>query len=96
MASELTPIDIRRAPDFAALVEEVRTTRKPRRIFRDDEEVAILMPAARRTRRTGRPSDADLAAFRAAAGSWKDYLDPEEFAHDRRELQMDEQPPRKQ
>src|SRR5215213_3397880 len=95
MARELSPIDIKHAPDLATLVEEVRSTRTPRRILRDDEEVAVLMPAAPRRRRPGRtPSAADLAAFRAAAGSWKDLLDPEAFERERQALQLDDKPPR--
>ncbi len=50
MATELTPIDVRHLPELAHLVEEVRATRKPRRIVRDDEEVAVLMPAPKPVR----------------------------------------------
>jgi hypothetical protein len=95
MTSELAPIDIRQVPELARLVDEVRTSRKPRRIVRDDEEVAILMPPTRRPRPGRVPSAADLAAFRAAAGSWKDHLDPEEFKRQREALQVDDTPPRR-
>jgi hypothetical protein len=95
MTSELAPIDIRQVPELARLVDEVRTARKPRRIMRDDEELAVLTPPARRRRPGRTPSEADLTAFRAAAGSWKDHLDPEEFKRQRQELQVDETPPRR-
>ena len=95
MASELTPIDITRVPGLAHLVEEVRTTRKPRRITRGDEDVAILMPAsARRRRRDGLPRAAAIDAAIALAGVWQDQLDPETFKRERRELQVDDKPPR--
>jgi hypothetical protein len=45
MTRELAPIDIRQIPELARLVDEVRTARKPRRIVRDDEDVALLVPA---------------------------------------------------
>ncbi len=96
MATELSPIDIRQVPELAHLVEEVRQSRQPRRITRDNEDLAVLMPAApvSRRRRDATPSAADLAAFRAAAGSWKDHLDPETFKRERQELQVDDTPPR--
>ena len=97
MAAELTPIDIRQAPELAALVEEVHTTRKPRRIVRDDEDVAVLMPAPTATRRRlkdWRPSAAALEAALATFGTLKDNIDPEEFKRQRRELQIDDKPPR--
>src|SRR6187402_350039 len=94
MVRELAPIDIREVPELARLVDEVRAAGKPRRIVRDDEEIAVLLPAPRRRRRRDPPTEADLAAFRAAAGSWKDHLDPETFKRDRQELQVDDKPPR--
>ncbi|MGE0541324.1 MAG: hypothetical protein AB7R89_14215 [Dehalococcoidia bacterium] len=45
MTRELAPIDIRQIPELARLVDEVRASRKPRRIVRDDEDVALLVPA---------------------------------------------------
>jgi hypothetical protein len=54
MTSELTPIDIQHLPALAALVDEVCTTRKPRRIMRGNEEVAVLMPVPARARRRSR------------------------------------------
>jgi antitoxin (DNA-binding transcriptional repressor) of toxin-antitoxin stability system len=59
MASELTPVDIRRAPDLASLVEEVRASGKPRRIMRDDEEIARLVPVNPGRRRGRRTSATD-------------------------------------
>jgi len=72
MAIDRAPIDIRHAPPLAELVEEVRATGTPRHIVRDDEEVAVLMPARQGRRRGRTPSQADYEAFLASAGSWRD------------------------
>jgi hypothetical protein len=72
MASELAPIDIRQIPELARLVDEVRASRKPRRIMRDDEEVALLVPVRPATRRRTAVTPEDDAAFLASAGSWQD------------------------
>ncbi|MGE0540075.1 MAG: hypothetical protein AB7R89_07830 [Dehalococcoidia bacterium] len=95
MARELAPIDIRQVPELARLVDEVRTTGKPRRIMRDGEELAVLTPPAkrRRSRKDWRPSPEALAAALATFGSWRDHIDPEEFKRQRRELQIDDKPP---
>ncbi len=81
MTRELTPIDIRRVPELAQLVDEVRTTRKPRRITRDNEDVAILMPA--RPRRA-KPSttQAQRDAVRASVGGWDGLVDAEQLKRD--------------
>jgi hypothetical protein len=47
MTVELDPIDIREIPELARLVDEVRTSRRPRRIVRDGEDLAVLRPARR-------------------------------------------------
>ena len=95
MARELAPIDVRQVPELARLVDEVCATRKPRRIVRDGEDVALLVPTPakpHRTRRDWRPRPEDLAAVLALAGAWKDLIDPEEFKRQRRELQIDDKP----
>ena len=46
MASELQPIDIRTIPELDRLVEEARTTGKPRRLRRNGDDVATLVPTA--------------------------------------------------
>jgi hypothetical protein len=72
MTSELAPIDIRQIPELARLVDEVRTARKSRRIVRDGEELALLVPIRPITRRRKAVTSADDAAFLASAGSWQD------------------------
>ncbi len=73
MASELAPIDISSMPDLARLADEVRSTKQPRRLRRNNEDVALLVPATPATRRRAKAvRPADDAAFLASAGSWKD------------------------
>ena len=94
MTAELTPIDIRHVPELAPLVEEVRVTRTPRRITRDNEDIALLVPVAppARRQRTA-PTPAAIEAAIALAGAWRDQLDPETFKRERRVLQVDDKPP---
>lgn len=58
MTSELNPIDSRRIPELDRLAEEVRMTGKPRRVQRDHEDIARLVPIAPARRRRGRPTSA--------------------------------------
>jgi hypothetical protein len=62
MAYEYPAIDISKdtAPDLAQLAEEVHRTKQPRVIRRDTEELAVVMPAARRqTQPRGKPFTRD-------------------------------------
>ena len=96
MASELQPIDIRTIPELDRLVEEVRTTGKPRRLRRDNTDVAILSPTRPRRRPKGKTiTPADRAAARSAFGAWKDIVDPEELKRQLNDLQVDDRPPLK-
>ena len=83
MAKPMKSIDITNRPDLVDVVEEVRATGEPRLLRRNDEAVAIITPIApARTRPPKAPAgqrlkpkkmtEADLAAFHSAAGSWKD------------------------
>ena len=73
----LTPIDISHLPDLLRLVEEVKTTKLPRMLKRDNETVAMLMPvgAALKPKKKPAKTKADYDASLAALGSWSD-LDP--------------------
>src|SRR3712207_232677 len=94
MASELNPIDISTIPELARLVDEVRTTGKPRRLQRDAMDVAILSPTRPRRPLKGKTiTEADRAAARSAFGAWKDLVDPEALKQQLNELQTDDQPP---
>lgn len=61
---------------------------------REAFERGVAAAGATRRRRTRTPSEADLAAFRAAAGSWRDHIGPATFKRELRELQRDDTPPR--
>lgn len=59
MARELSPIDSKAIPQLLMLAEEVQQTGKPRRIQRDHEDIARLVPVAPPSRRRrGRPTSA--------------------------------------
>ena len=74
MTSELAPIDIRQIPAIAALVDEVRATRKPKRIMRGNEEVAVLMPVAKpRRKQRPRARTSGTPVTDQTAGIFKDY-----------------------
>lgn len=96
MVRELTPVDVGDIPELARLVDEVKASDAPLRITRDGEDVAVLMPSRpgpqRRRRRT--ITDADRQAAADTFGAWKDQIDPEVFKRERRELQVDDKPPR--
>jgi hypothetical protein len=58
MARELEPIDITHAPEISRLAEEVARSGVPRVLRRDNQDVAVIRPAAfgsRRSRR-GKPT----------------------------------------
>lgn len=73
-------IDISNSPELLRIVEEVKTSRKPRILTKNSEHVALLMPVDTATplKKKREKTIADYEAFRSAAGSWKD-VDIEEF-----------------
>jgi hypothetical protein len=94
MTRELSPIDISTMPEIARLAEEVRSTGASRRLRQGDEDVAILSPAsARRRRKAKAPSEDDLAAFHAAAGSWDGLIDGDTFLANIAESRRSSRPP---
>ncbi len=84
MAEEMIYIDISDVPDLLRIAEEVRTTRKPRMLRRDNENVAVLMPVTSTQRRKASraKTKADYEAFRAAAGGWKGLVDTDKLIAD--------------
>lgn len=84
MAEEMIYIDISDVPDLLRIAEEVRTTRKPRMLRRDNENVAVLMPvtSTRRRKASRAKTKADYEAFRAAAGGWEGLVDPDKLIAD--------------
>jgi hypothetical protein len=73
MAAELTPLDIRQLPELAAVVEEVRTTRKRRRILRGEEEIAVLVPTTPKRPRPPRTRTAGASITEQTAGIFRQY-----------------------
>ena len=74
MARELAPIDISNIPDLIRIVEEARTVGAPRVLERGNEPLAVLTPVLSKSPSSVRVrAEADLRAFRSAAGSWKDF-----------------------
>jgi hypothetical protein len=75
MREEDETIDVTALPDLRRLAEAVRRSGKPRLLRRDGEVLAMLVPLARKA---ARPLERrmltadDIAAFRAAAGTWSD------------------------
>ncbi len=67
-------IDISNNPDLLRIVEEVKTSRKPRLLKKDSETLAVVMPVgtAVSPTKTRAKTKADYQAFLAALGSWKD------------------------
>jgi len=79
MSKELLSIDITKTPELLRLAEEVHSTGMPRVLRRDDEDLAVIVPIRPQRRIKRPPTQADLDAFRASAGSWRDLIDVEEF-----------------
>jgi hypothetical protein len=80
MLRNLPSIDITNHPDLLRLAEEVSTTKSPRKLMRDNETLAVVMPVGTTlpSKKKRAKTKADYEAFRKAAGSWKD-VDVEKF-----------------
>jgi hypothetical protein len=74
MATEYASIDIGDAPSLSELADEVRRTNRPLVLRRADEDIAIISPVKKTTKRSSvkKKSAADMAAFWSAFGGWKD------------------------
>jgi hypothetical protein len=74
MRRNLKRINIDDVADLLSLAEEVRTTKEPRVLRRDSEDIAVLMPVTSPTCRKpkSKKTKEDYAAFHSAAGGWKD------------------------
>ena len=86
MSHEFASIDIGEtsAPSLADVAEEVWRTNRPRLLRRGGQEVAVISPVRKATKRTlFKPkSQADVAAFLSAAGGWKDVVDTDKLRED--------------
>lgn len=85
MAMERETIDISNNPDVLHLAEGVRRRKVSVVLRNGDEDVAVIMPLADRTAAKSRrapfkqKSQADIDAFLAAAGGWKELVDTEQL-----------------
>jgi hypothetical protein len=80
MAHEVVRIDIDPTPNLAELAREVRRTQTTVVLQEEGEDVAVLSPARPKRRVKGkRVTQEDIAASRAAAGSWKGLVDTEKL-----------------
>lgn len=84
MSTELKRIDISHVPELMSIAEEVRASKEPRVLGRDQEDIAVLMPIELiRRRRTKRASaNTNYEAFASAAGGWKGIVDARKFKRD--------------
>jgi hypothetical protein len=92
MSKEPTPIDYSTAaPELQRLAEEVSSTMQPRRIQRDGETIAVVMPVASKRRRPS-PSpvsgSAAVTRLRAVYGTVTPRRRPEDFRALREEFEL--------
>ena len=77
------PIDVTDSPILEELARQVQESRQTVPLTRDDQILAFVRPAPKRKRRELKPpSGADIEAFHAAAGSWKNHIDLDQFLKD--------------
>lgn len=95
MRRNLKHINIDDVSDLLSLAEEVRTTKEPRVLSRDSEDIAVLMPVTIPLRRKlkRKKTKADYAAFRSAAGGWKDVDTDELIENIYEDRRMSNRPP---
>ncbi len=72
--NHIIPIDISKYPELMRLAEEVRRTKTPKPLIKDDETIAVLMPAEKAAKPLQKrtKTQANYEAFKSAAGGWKD------------------------
>ena len=84
MSTARNAIDISDNPELLRLMEEMNAADEPLLLRRGDTELALLTPVKRphAKKRKREHTDADRAAFRAAAGGWKGLVGTEAFIRD--------------
>jgi hypothetical protein len=94
MARELRPIDVSRIPELLRIAEEVYSSGEGRVLRREDEALAIVLPARRPANRGSHreKTKEDLEAFAAAAGGWSD-VDTDKLVADIYESRRSSRPP---
>ena len=87
--------EIGNIPELLRLAEEVQTTKQPRVLTHDGKElveVRPVMPVARGSLKSSK-TQADLEAFRSAAGGWKGLVDPEALKEHIKTTRSSDRPP---
>jgi len=82
MAARIDALDIDTMPELARIADEVAATGRPRSLRRGGREIAVLQPVDRTRPRRRKPSEKDVDAFLASAGSWKGNVDVDRFLQD--------------
>jgi hypothetical protein len=93
MSREPVPIDITKTPDLLRIAEDDQATGTPRVLRRDDEDLAVIVPIRPRRPVSRARTQADREAFWAAAGSWHDLIDADEFKQQIAESRGSSRPP---
>jgi hypothetical protein len=93
MAHEIEPMDVSALPELLRIAEEVGRSGEARMLRRNGEDLAVVIPAGKRSSRARKPkSHEDLEAFRAAAGTWAD-ADTAKLVEDIYESRRSSRPP---
>jgi hypothetical protein len=66
------PVDISQNKVLLKLAEEVEATKIPRALVKDNETVAVIMPASTERSSEKKRKDADFTAMLSVLGSWSD------------------------
>ncbi len=74
-------IDIETRPELLHLVEELEATPEVQLLRWRGRVVAVIRPASETERQYSAAEDAD-AAFRAAAGGWREHIDVDAFVEE--------------
>ena len=72
MSTTPIPIDISHNKDLLKLAEEVEATKIPRALMKDNETVAVIIPAGRENRTEQKRKDDAYTAMLSVLGSWSD------------------------
>ena len=86
-------IDVTNSPELLRIAEEVRASNVPRVLTHANQPIAIVIPVRER-RASKSPTAADIEAFEAAAGGWRDHIDLDQFLEENyRQRSVSTRPP---
>jgi len=95
MAEPLPAIDVTDVPELRRLAEEVNRTGQARVLRRDGKDLAVVNPVPPSDEEPFKrvKTEADRAAFLAAAGGWKGLFDLDQFLRDMQASRRIRRPP---